>query len=162
MCTSAPISRVAHRPARVVIAARAGAMSSRTSVQDPTGHPAVGQRQRRLSHTNVTGDPNAARSANSTRSRSLTRARPPHAPQNTTRSVVSTTSHNRVSNDARDTSTTSTRSNPNINSGQRLRSKVTGGLSFKLRVVEQPGTLAETPGQHADPPSPSGNRANPA
>lgn len=56
---SRPTAIVAQRPARAVNADRAGAISSATSANETTAQFVVGQRQRRLCHTNRTGCPKA-------------------------------------------------------------------------------------------------------
>lgn len=87
---SRPTCTVTHRPARSVIAARAGAIRASVSVQVPVSHAGSGQRQRRLRHTSTAGRPNAGRSTSVTTGRSLTHALVPQPVQPTTSVVVST------------------------------------------------------------------------
>ena len=77
---SRPTAIVAQRPARVVSADLLGAIWSSTSVNEPTPHPAAGQRQRHLCHMGRTGRPNAGRSTKVTGAGALGPHRPAAAP----------------------------------------------------------------------------------
>ena len=66
--------------ARAVNAPRAGAIRSSTSVNEPTGHPASTQHQRRLRQTRRTGGPNAGRSTNPAGAEPFDHTDPPQPP----------------------------------------------------------------------------------
>ena len=75
-----PAWRVAHRAARAVNSALAGAISAACSVALPASQPPRGQRQRRLCHTSRTGRPNAGRSTSATGRSPSDHNSPPHPP----------------------------------------------------------------------------------
>ena len=123
---SRPTATVAQRPARAVSAARAGAICSSTSVNEPTSQLAAGQRHRHLCHMRRTGRPNAGRSTNPTALAPLDHTAPPQPPH-AGRARVRMCNANGPPG-ASSTPRTSTSPRPTINSQIRVGFSSTGGL----------------------------------
>ena len=127
-----PAWRVAHRAARAVNSALAGAISAAFSVALPAPQPPRGQRQRRLCHTSRTGRPNAGRSTSATGRSPSDHNGPPHPPHG----GLGTRRRMRTRSGAPSLSSmpsTSTSPNPTSSSHMRVGSYSTGILPFRHR-----------------------------
>ena len=156
-----PAWRVAHRAARAVNSALAGAISAACSVALPASQPPRGQRQRRLCHTSRTGRPNAGRSTSATGRSPSDHNSPPHPPHG----GLGTRRRIRTRSGAPSLSSmpsTSTSPNPTSSSHMRVGSAYSTGIlhgSATVDSADSGGSLAFSRGPLRPPLRPHSRRA---